>query len=368
MVRRKVTFRPSKARLVLWAVSAVVAGWLAFELMERAPEKLAGQDRMHAAAAEAAVEPGGPVVDTTPPAARIGLMPRAAHLVVLSGLEMGLYDVAARTDGRLEVRVYDRSRGIAAALREGELDVASVPLRVAVELRAELGERAPIVVAGAALGDERYVVRDGLAAFETLPFGPLRIGVLEAPALDLARALGVGGDDPPTVRLVTESAVTRMLASGELDLALLPQPLASQVAALSSSAIEDGRAAPARRIVGGAVLVASPAFAAANRPLLERLVGMHAVSARFVANDPETAVGRATTLLEGVGAEVPPAIFWARGIERLAFDDALPRDALAELAELGGIGPVEALLDDSYLAEAHAAEASATLDPEGDDG
>lgn len=355
MPRRPVTLRPSKARIVLWAICAVISVYLAVELLERAPDKLAGQERMNAAAETGPVGDGVARPGAAPPAVRFGLMPRAAHLIALSGLEMNLYASAALDQGAVEVRVYDRSRGLTAALRAGEVDLACVPIRVAVELYTELGDAAPRIVAGGALDDERYVVRDGLAAFDVLPFAPLRFGVLEAPALDVARALGSGGDEAPTVRLVTESSTARMLASGEIDLAVLPLPLATQVAALSGSSVDDARSVPSRRLLGGAVLVVAPRFAAEHGELLERLVTAHVVSGAFVESDPATAIERAISLLEGIGAEVPPALFWTNGIEGVTFDVEIPTERISEVLSLAGDEPVEALIDDTILAAARAA-------------
>ena len=290
-----------------------------------------------------------------PPAVRFGLMPRAAHLTVLSGLEMNVYDQATLGEGAVEVRIYDRSNGLSAAIRKGDVDLACVPLRVAVQLFQSMGEDAPRIVAGAAIGDERYVVRSGIAAFETLPFAPLRVGVLENPTMDLAKALGIGTEDAPTARLVGESSAARKLASHEIDLAVLPEPLAAQVAALSSSRVEFGDDVPARRLVGGAVLIATREFITENAPLLSRLVSSHVLSAAFVSNDREFAIERATSILKAYGVDVVPALFWAQGISGIEFDPRIPRNRLDQLAGDAGDSSAGALIDDSFLIEAFAA-------------
>ena len=347
MARRKMTLRPSKARIALWAICAVVSVFLAVRLLEKAPDRLAGQEHMNAP--DAIDRVGAAPRTGAPPAVRFGLMPRAAHLVVLSGLQMNQYDLAAADQGAVEVRIYDRSRGLSAALRKDEVDLACVPLRVAVELAASMGDAAPRVVAGAALGDERYVVRSGLAAFETLPLAPLRVGVLENPALDIAAALGVGSDDAATAHLVREASVARQLASREIDIAVLPQPLAAQAAAMSSSTVETGADVPGRRLHGGAVLVATRRLIDADPALLGRLVTSHVVSAAFAENDRETSIERAAAVLQSSGVDVVPALFWTRGVEGITFGPAIPR---AELAELAGADDADAFVDESFLAEA----------------
>ena len=88
MARRKMTLRPSKARIALWAACAVVSVFLAVRLLEKAPDRLAGQEHMGAAAATE--RPARRARTGAPPAVRLGLMPRAAHLVELRYAEPGV--------------------------------------------------------------------------------------------------------------------------------------------------------------------------------------------------------------------------------------------------------------------------------------
>ncbi|MFH0944510.1 MAG: hypothetical protein V2A76_04860 [Planctomycetota bacterium] len=272
--RRRLTVRTSKGRLVFWAACLAVICYLAYQLTQ-AP--VASTGRVDSAQIEGAGPTDGRPLQgdgTAPsgtPAVRFGTLARTAHLVALSGLEGSLYALAARADGGLEARIFDHAANLYQALLHEELEMATVPIRDALRLFLELGERAPRIVAGAARGDEMFLVRKSVEALSLENLLPVRVGLLEPPRLDLRRALRLDGKAPPTVILKEAGEMAHALASKEIDLALLPEPLASMTAALSGSRVEKPSDVPGGRLAGGAVLVASPRLIAEHPELLDRL-------------------------------------------------------------------------------------------------
>ncbi len=334
-MQRKRTVKTSRGRLIFWGVCAAVIVYLSYGLLR---DRGSSAARYAAKPAEkgAAVAPGERT-PTGPPAARIGVLARASHLVVLSGLEMNAYAVALVTagpDAWLESRVFERPSGLVDALKSGELDLACVPTRDVVTMRAALGDRAPLVVAGVARGDERLVVHESVGPTDRIEFGRLEIGVLEPPALDLRAALGLDGDDSPTVFLIDAEAILRKLTSTEIDAAVLPEPLASQVAALSGSRVEPSAVAGARLPPSGAVLVATRAFVESKPELLVQLLGMHEFAALTSANDAETAIRRALATLKKAGTTTAPEVVWREASRGIAVDTDVPRDDLERILEI----------------------------------
>jgi len=269
-----------------------------------------------------------------PPAVRFGVLTRAAHVVGLSGLHMNLYAAAAQSEGWLEARLFERPAALVEAMEQGQLDLALLPLRDALQIYLKLGEQAPRVVAGAALGDEMYLLRKDVLEFDFNNLRPVRVTVLETPALDIRRALKLDSGAAPSVSLRKPDDLRQALASREVDLALAPEPLASIVAALSGSRVVRPGETEGGELLGGAVLVASAAFLREHEPLLNRLVMAHVVSATTVANDLDTAARRAIEFIGKAGLEAPALMFWRQGLPRLHFQSELPVEELAALLEV----------------------------------
>lgn len=329
--RRRPVIRPSRGRLIFWAICTLVIVYLAVHLIQGPLTSVRVETRTNPADEgrdAAQVDPDRP---SGPPAVRFGLLNRAAHLPVLAGLELDLYTGAVANVGWMETRIFSRAPGLISALKDGELDMAVVPLRAALSLFLTGGERAPRIVAGVSLGDEMYVARGEFddRSFERL--GPVRVVVLAPPTLDLRHALRLDGSAPPTVILGSVESLPRTLASREVDLAVLPEPDASHVAALSGSRVIEPTTLENGRLQGGAVLVATPEFMRDNPGLLHALLVSHEVSTVTTHNNLDECIEFALASLQQARQRTVPELFWMKGASRLRFDTEPP---LAELEAL----------------------------------
>ena len=324
--------RTSKGRLVFWAACLAVICYLGYQLTQ-GPVANTGQfgkaETIETGPTDGRPLPGDGTAASGAPAVRFGALARTAHLVALSGLEGSLYALAVLRDGGLEARIFENPANLYQALLHDELEMATMPLRDALRLFQEMGgQAAPRVVAGAARGDEMFLVRKSVAEVSLENLQPVRIGLLEPPRLDLRKMLRLDGNAPPTVLLKAADEFARAMATNEIDLALLPEPLASKTAALSGSRVENPWSVPGGRMAGGAVLVASPRLIAEQPELLDRLVQQHIYSARDVKRDPDLALKRALSILARAGVASPPHMFWQQAMTRIEFDAEMPLEEL----------------------------------------
>lgn len=330
--RRSVSLRPSPLRLVLWGVGVLIIGVLAFQHDPGAiGRRLAETQRkaeQNASAPRSSFDVGTPA-DPAPAAGRTGLrfgvMARAAHLAALSGLEMNLFTFAAKDHGSVDGQVFAEATALEAALSQRELDAATIPLRTAVSLAAKMGAEAPCVVSGAAIGDEQVVVRQG---FEADTLAGARVAVLERATLDL-QAILAGS----TVVLCGMDAIRNKLTTREIDAAILPQPYASQIAALSASTVDTARFT-ATPLIGGTVLVVSRALLDRQPELAAAVVQAHELAAFFVAQDPENSLARAMQLLGRKHRDPPPQFVWERAMQDVSVVTDLPMEPLQRLFAL----------------------------------
>jgi ABC-type nitrate/sulfonate/bicarbonate transport system substrate-binding protein len=346
-------------RIALWslAVAAIVALFFLQADSDRfgSARNAAGEANEEYARG---IPAGGDLPRIGRPALRLGALDRAAHLAVLSGIFLNSYALAVRDEGWLEPRIKDRAAQLVAALRSGDLDVAALPLRDAIRLALE--PEAPIViVAGCSRGDERIVLGPGRDGAD---FAGLSIGVLEPPALDVARRLGLESESPPRVRLESAAAIGTALTSRELDAAVLPEPFATATAErVGGRILELARndADPA----AGAVFVMRRAYAAEQPRIARDLVHAHLVATFVTLKDQGTAIARARAVIGEARLVAPTEILFAKGLEHVTFDAAIPREDLVKLALLALAGgeasalpqareAVAAIVDESHLAAA----------------
>lgn len=336
--RRTWSFRPSRTRLAIWGICLIVVAVLAFQKSDfTIPWQRSATDQTAESGGDPGAAGGGELHPSGPPAVRFGVLCRTAHLVALSGLEMNLYAVAVRDaieDGWIETVVFDRSSGLARALLEGGIDVATLPIRDAVALHVEHGAAAPRIVAGAALGDERYVLPEGVDRPAFANLAPVRVGMLEAPSMELRATLRLGSPDQPTVVLTAAGALPRSLVSREVDLAVLPEPLASEAAVLSGSQVIDPGEIEGGRLAAGAVLVVAAPFLEEQRDLVGLLVRAHELSAYVVNTQADLSVGRAIVLLARARQVAPPEAVWLKSLEAVRFDTGIPQEELERVLEV----------------------------------
>ncbi len=356
--RRTWSFRPSRTRLVIWGICLIVVAVLATRKSEfLTPWQHSSGDQTAASDGDAggAAAAGGETRPSGAPALRFGVLARTAHLVALSGLEMNLYAGAMQDvieGGRIEATVFARSSELARALLEGGIDVATLPIRDAVALYLEHGAAAPRIVAGAALGDERYVLPAGVEKTAFANLAPARVGLIEPPALELRAALRLGSPDEPALILTDARALPRSLLAREVDLAVLPEPLASETAVLSRSHVIDPGDIEGGRLAGGAVLVVAAPFLERQRELVGLLVQAHETSAFFVSEQADLSIGRALVLLGSARHAVPPEAVWLKSLEAVRFDTAIPREELERVLEAArAAGQPEATLDGLVVPE-----------------
>ena len=318
---RRVSFRPSPLRLGLWGVAVVVIGVLAFMhdpgvLGDRLDEMRDQIERGEVGPRDSSrTIPVVQQVGSGAGALRLGVMARAAHLIALSGLEMNLYTVATKERGGVAPVFFTQAREMERALANGELDVAVAPLRSIVLLRAQLGEDAPVLVAGAARGDERLIAKGEL---DPSSLTKKNIGIAETPELEL-RELLKGAN----VVLSTHEALTKRLRGDLIDGAIFAEPVASATAALSSS--------EATELYGGASLVVARALLERDEQIVHALVQAHDLSAFWVEQDKEMAVARAIELLGRAGQKTTTDLFWKNALRTIETGTDLPVEALDEL-------------------------------------
>jgi ABC-type nitrate/sulfonate/bicarbonate transport system substrate-binding protein len=279
-----------------------------------------------------------------PPAVRFGSLDRAAHLPVLSGLKMNLYALAARQDGWVEHRIFERASALANAIATGEIDIAAAPLRDAARLAATDDPANEIViVAGVALGDERIVLRPEVKG-DTV--ANLRVGVLDPPVLDVAKQLGLDREsDAPTVALKTSSQVGPALLTRELEAVVAPEPFATSFAERvgGRTIALDGEQTPRT----GAVLIMRRAFVTKHPRLAAELVQAHELSTFLTKQDLPTAIARTRQLLLDASLTPPVDEVFATALATTTFGTDVPRADLAALLALAGApeADVKAVLD-----------------------
>lgn len=323
---------PSRFRLVSWSIVGIAClALFVRSFLDRTEPETPPLAREPAAAAR-------------PPAVRIGALARTAHLPVLSGLEFNLYALAASRLGPIEAVIAERPQDLVRALRDGDIEMAALPLHDAVQLALELGERAPRIVAGIALGDEVLVARGDASTEVPVALANRRLGVLERPHPALAAALGLGGAAAPRILLLDPEAIGKSLSAGAVDFALLPEPFASATAALSGARV----LAPADCAIAlpqeGAVLVIAARFLAEQPAVAENLVGAHDVACFDVQQDAELALARALALLARVRRLVPPELVWQESLRGARFASDIPDAAIDALlgAARTGMDPAPA--------------------------
>jgi ABC-type nitrate/sulfonate/bicarbonate transport system substrate-binding protein len=329
---RRLSFRPSWPRLVLWGLCLAAVVWLLLQ-SDEAPSDADRTAKDTPAAAVPAddtpSDPGGPI--------RFGVLNRTAHLIPLWGLGTELcYAAAALHSERDGIRadVFEDAAALRDALRAGRLDLACVPLRDALLLQFELDDAAPKVIAGAALGDEQFVLGRDLTSLPIGDLGDYRAALVETAALDVARCLELGADRAPEVVPAKADNVSELLAQGRADFALLPGPLADAAAATSGShvAAPDDLAPDGTCIQGGAVLVAAPRFLDAEPELVGLLLQQHELAAQVVASDTAQAAAVAAGVVRRAGRETPPDVIWSKSVERIRLGTDIPREELLRLA------------------------------------
>jgi ABC-type nitrate/sulfonate/bicarbonate transport system substrate-binding protein len=356
---RRIAFRPSRLRLVLWGACLAVVVWLLFQSVD-SPSGADATDRADATtpstAATEPVTPGGPL--------RFGVLGRTAHVVPLFGLGAEIwYPAAVAYSDRDGIRadVFASAAELRDALRAGNLDVACVPLRDAVLLQLELGDAAPKVIAGAARGDEQFVLGRDLTNLPLGDLGEYRVALVEPAELDVAQCLGLGAAEAPAVLRADADGVSSLLAQGRADFAVLAAPFADAAAATSGSrvAAPDEVAAAGTCIQGGAVLVATRAFLAAEPELTGLLLQQHELAARVAAKNLDEAVAVAAEVVRRDGGSTPPDLIWVESVARIRLGTDIPLDELTRLADgarARGMtvpdGAIEALVDASHLEKA----------------
>lgn len=351
---KKLAFRPSPTRFVLWGIGAIIIGVLAFmtdsgklgERMEEAKKAAEQRDR----------QPTGQ--KNTPPAFRMGVMARVSHAPALLALEKGYLLATAQgarndPDAWAEVRLFHDSRELERRLESGELDAATVPMRSAVALAARLGDRAPRIVSGCCLGgDDRLVTRSKTPASLT----GLRLGVTEAPTLDLEAAVAGA-----IVTLSPAASMQKRLISGEVDAAIASEPTASSIAATSGAHVLDLGDIGAAPIEAGTVLVVSRALLDRDRDLIEALVGWFELAAFEAQQDPDYAGERIRDAIENFRFQPAPLVVWQKAMTSVTINTDIPGDALERIAA-ASVPPVtvlNALLISEFLVEARKVKAEA---------
>lgn len=353
---QKLAFRPSKMRFVLWGVGAVIIAFLAFM---KDPGTLG--ERLNDAKQAAADHKRGDIGQkNTPPAFRMGIMGRVSHTPALLALEKG-YLIAtaqgARNDPEAwaEVRLFQEAREIERRLESGELDAATLPLRSVIALASRLGDRAPRVVSGSALGgDDRLVTRNP----NITSLDGLRIGVTEAPTLDLQAAI-----KGATVTLSPASGMQQRILAGKVDAALASEPNASAVAATSGARVVDLKGVGASSIEAGSVLVVTRGFLEREPAMVEALVGWHELAAFEAQQDLAYAAERIRGAMQSFRVQPAPLAIWQKAMTSVKIDTDIPRDPLAKIAALAEppVSDLASLLVETYLDEARKIkEAAAT--------
>lgn len=364
--KRQIVIRPSKWRIAFWGLCLAVIGWLAWigPFAEKDAERPAAEPIVESAVTRYPVtgdQPAG-LDPKAPPAVRVGVMNRAAHLLVLNALEANLLAVVLQDAGRVDSEVFTRAQELAAALESGELDVACMPLRDAVALVAK--GAAVRVVAGAATRDEQYVLGKGLTKITFDDLSTYRFGLADAPTLDVAAALG---SSPAGTDVLSTQDVIKGLAAGTLDAAILPEPHAS-TAALGAAAriLKDTDVAPRGALRTGAVVVARDDAITRLGDAMPHLIEQLELSRWLLENDRATAIDRSRTYLVNAGVRTPDLFVWEQATEHVSLDTALPVDALRALATLAGVDEARAqerLLDDHLQKAARAALEAAQQEP-----
>lgn len=369
--KRQIVIRPSKWRLAFWGLCLAVIGWLAWiGPFADKPTEPAPQD----AVVESTVtrypvtgdQPAG-LDPAAAPALRVGVHNRASHVLVLNALEANLFAVVLQSVGRVDSEVFTRASELAAALRAGELDLACMPARDAVDLVAK---GTPVrVIAGAASTDERYVLGKGLTKITFDDLSTYRFGVADPPLLDVARALGTGSAG---IDVLSTQDVIKGLAAGTLDAAVLPEPQASTVALGAAARLLRPEEISSRgTLAGAAVVVIRDDAMARLGDALPHLLEQLELSRWLVENDPSTAIDRARTYLVNAGVRTPDLFVWEQATRNVRLDTGLPIDALRELATLAGVDPTvaqERLMDTTMQSAARAALDAAQAETPNKDG
>lgn len=369
--KRQIVIRPSKWRIAFWGLCLAVIGWLAWvgPFADEEQERLPTDPVVESTVTRYPVsgdQPGG-IDAAAPPALRVGVMNRAAHVLVLNALEANLLAVVMQDVGRVDSEVFTRAAELATALASGELDAACLPARDAVDLVAK---GTPVrVICGAATNDEHYVLGKGLTKITFDDLSSYRFGVADAPILDVKAALGTG---TAGIDVVSTQDVIKGLASGTLDAAILPEPQAS-TAALGAAArlLRTDEIAARGTLAGAAVVVIRDDAMARLGDALPHLLEQLELSRWLVENDPSTAIDRSRTYLVNAGVRTPDLFVWEQATRNVRLDTGLPIDALRELATLAGVDPTvaqERLMDTTKQSAARAALDAAQAETPNKDG
>lgn len=265
---------------------------------------------------------------------RLAYMPRLGHTTALTGLGSGRF-AQALPGVRLEAHAFEVGNAIVEALFAGEIDVAYLGPNPAINGFVRSAGRDVRIVAGAATGGARFVVRADAAVHGPADLAGKRIAtpqIASTQDIALRRYLNRHGlkstlDGGTVVVLpLASSLIPNLMERGELDAAWVPEPLASVlVLGQNARVFVDEKDEWEGGVYLTTVLAVRGAFLEAHPDLVTRFVGAHVDETRWIEEHRGVALDLGRATLQRVSGRTLPDAVARSAFAGLAFThEALP--------------------------------------------
>jgi NitT/TauT family transport system substrate-binding protein len=274
---------------------------------------------------------------------RLGHLANVTHAQALTGVASGRFAAALGSGIELSPKVFNAGPALVEALYAGEIDMAYVGPSPAINAYVRSSGSAVRLLAGAAVGGARFVVRDAsaIARPEDLHRKRLaspQIGNSQDVSLRVwLRRHGLqtsdrGGD--VLVLPVANADILALMSRGELDGAWVPEPWAARlVAETPSHTFLDERDLWPDGAFPSTVLIARRAFADAHPDLVGRFLAVHRAETRWHLEHPEEGRAAVNAALAAITRKPLPAATLADAMAHLALTTTVARPALEEMAK-----------------------------------
>lgn len=277
------------------------------------------------------------------PAVRIGFFPNITHAQALLGFADGTFSKTFGSSGKVEKRVFNAGPAAMEALLAGELDIAYIGPVPAINGFVRSGGAA-IVIAGAAEGGSVLVARREAKVTQV---GDLRDKKVAVPQLgntqdlllrELLRRAGLrdrtkGGT--VTVVPAENPDILTLLARGQVDAALVPEPWGSRlVKETGAEVVVDNKDLWRGGKYPVTVVVVRREFFQQHPQLVAKFLAAHRHLTQRLQQDPAGSAKQVNAMLKELTGKALPGDVMATSLKRITFTGEVDRRVLRELAEL----------------------------------
>ena len=273
---------------------------------------------------------------------RVGYMARLTHAPALTGIGSGRFEQAL-PGVALETHAFEVGNAIVEAMFAGELDLAYLGPNPAINGFVRSEGQDVRIVAGAAIGGARFVVRGDAPIQSPADLAGKRIATPQiASTQDIALrtyldkhglASTLSGGSVVVLPLAS-ALIPNLLEQGELDGAWVSEPLASAlVIGQGARVFVDEKDEWENGIYPTTVVAVRPAYLKSHPDVIARFVGAHVDETRFIEERRPAALALVRETMQRVSGRALPDVVAKSAFATIEFSAATRPDVLGTNAE-----------------------------------